>query len=104
MCSGLQKDVQGNEWITPLQGAAGSINSRALLLAAADYIPSGNTPGHWRGEPLSLPQSTAVALHLPAPDGASQKSLGKDVTVRSTNLVAVELLQENGVQALQWAQ
>lgn len=71
------------------------------MLPTADHIPSGNTPGHWRGEPLSLPQSMAVTLHLPAPAGASQESLGKDVTVRITNLVAAELLQENRVQMSQ---
>lgn len=50
--------------------------------------------------PYHPPLSTAVTLHLPAPTGASQESLGKDVSVRSTNLVAAELLQENGVQVL----
>lgn len=71
-----------------------------MCSSAAYRSPSGNTPGHRRGESLSPPLSTAVTLHLPAPAGASQESLGKDVSVRSTNLVAAELLQENGVQVL----
>lgn len=78
----------------------GSINSCAPLLPAVSCIPSENTPGHRRGEPLSLPQSAAVTLHLLAPAGESQESHGKDVTVRSTNLVVLELLRENGAQVL----